>query len=867
MLHLVSLILSLYRAISRIGRSGYYLLLGIGIAMLLLISPVHASETVLLQARNLRMPIALAELQAFAAGQDISPQLRQFLQDAKQEPDQLRQELTAKITPPQHTGLAPDFALIQINKIIGDPLGREDLDSLRVAFGKALKTDQTFSVLELLENYPKSEMRLEVSRLGRVYADVQLLVTRIEPVLNIAKQLLPELICACSLASPAESSDSAQAIQTRSAVKALLSEGNQAEGNQAEVVQASVSEQPAKQSVNSTLIALEPSDSPALAQKNLVFQFGPLGRSISMQALTRFAETGELTRGWKFFFKLAGVAPENVQAALNQEISVQSFSLEKTLNTLLGEFLLYEVGQVVHTKSNTANIQALRSTSVLSARDGRLSLLELLQNYPTQYVYVNGARLARLGQNVARFKARGGVQGAILGIEDWLLEMQASASETVCECDKQQATNSLGAASSTVKPPTIEPDQVAQFLPVNWQAVAPHREDRGSIKVVWLQGSPYEMGYQHGQYLHDEIASMGREALGLLRFAGRGLALGRFAAKRSYPGIVEECQGLTDATQDIGMTLDACLTLAYGDVYQEIFSYTLPNFLFWEGCSQWVAAGAATRDGRLYHGSSVDNDKKPIEYIVNNPVVFVRQPTDGLPHIFITYPGVLWPNWGMNVAGITLGLDTAHPDGPHELMLTGGSNVQIMAQILKTATSFAEARQIMETQPRVRANLIMIADGKSKAAGVFEFTGKSMGVRELQDNGALYMTNHFVLAEMRDKQPPPNPSSLSRFDRFAQLMEPDANSYHGNIDPAIMAQIGRDRTNPYTLAASSFDLFDDDASPGGNGSLRQGIYDPERLRFWVAAGRPPVPENPFVCFSLGEMLQFPNATPCESPDL
>jgi hypothetical protein len=175
----------------------------------------------------------------------------------------------------------------------------------------------------------------------------------------------------------------------------------------------------------------------------------------------------------------------------------------------------------------------------------------------------------------------------------------------------------------------------------------------------------------------------------------------------------------------------------------------------------------------------------------------------------------------------------------------------------------------METQPRVRANLIMITDGKSKEAGVFEFTGKNLGVRELPDSGVLYVTNHIVLEEMFDRQRfPLSESSLTRFDRFRQLMEPGGNhSLYGQIDPAVMVKIGRDRVNPRTLEASPLELFDDDASPGGNGSMRQGLYDPDKLLLWVAGGQPPVPENPYVCFSLGEMLNFPNAAPCESPTL
>jgi hypothetical protein len=872
MLHLFSVFAILYRLTIRWKRSGVYLLLGIGISFLFLIRPVSASGTVLLQSRDVRMTIALAELQAFIADEATSPELQQFWQETNHNPADVKQWLTTEITPPPEVRqVGSEFVLLQINKVVGDPLGRESLEPLRTAFERALKDDNSFSILNVLENYPESSVRLEVHRLEQVYTDVNSLVTRIEPLLNIAQALLPELLCDCNL--PTESPDvslsqaSIDYNQARRDIAALLpiAAPTTKLGNE-KLVEARTID-----STDPALIALEPSDSPALANKELRFRFGPFGRSMSMQDLTRFAETGELPSGWGFFFNVAGVDPEIVRSALTQEVSVSLRFLDQTLNNLLGEYLLYQVGQVIQTRSNTANIQALRSASVLSAADdNHLSLLEILQRYPTPQVTINGARLARLGRNASRFQAQGGVRATAVSIEDWLVQLQASAAETLCTCDQPVGEQPpIGPAMATVMTtPTLDPIERAQFLPANWQPVAPHRKDQGIIKVVWLQGTPYEMGYQHGQYLHDEIASLGSDIMEALRFAGRGLALGRLAAHRSYPEIVQECQGLTDATQDIGMTIEACLVLAYGDVYQAIFGTALPDVLFWDGCAQWVATGDATKDGRLYHGSTLDNNKKPVDYIMNNPVVFVRQPNDGLPHVFITYPGMIWPNWGLNAAGITVGLDTVHA-GHNELSFEGGSNVQIMAQILNTATSFAEARQIMDSEPRVHANLIMITDGKSKQAGAFEFTGRNLGVRELQDNGVVYVTNHIVLEEMFDRQRfPLSQSSLSRFDRFAQLMEPNGvSSLYGTIDPAAMAKIGRDRVNPDTLEASPLKVFDDDASPGGNGSMRQGIYDPDRLLLWVAAGQPPVPENPFVCFSLGEMLNFPNATPCESPAL
>ena len=399
----------------------------------------------------------------------------------------------------------------------------------------------------------------------------------------------------------------------------------------------------------------------------------------------------------------------------------------------------------------------------------------------------------------------------------------------------------------------------------SWQPVKSHREDRGMIKVVWLNGTSYEMGYQHGKLLHDEIASMGKEAIDTLDFFGNGLALARLAKRRSFPGVADECRGLVDATSDIGMTMNACMTLAFGDVYQEFFSYLFPKVLFNDGCANFAAAGKATVDGRLYHGRTLDNNKTPIKYWVENTTVFVRQPNDGIPHVFIASPGLVWPNSGLNAEGISISLDTAHPKDIEDLALSGKSNVQLMAEVMKRARNYQEAYAIMENNQRMRANLIMITDGKSRKAGVFELLGKEMGVRELNGNGALYMTNHFVSPQMRGKDSYSGESTLLRFKSFQQLMEPDGSrTFYGKIDPNVVVKILRDRTNPNTMQVSPLSVFDDDASIGGNGSLRQAVFDPERLLFWIAAGKVPIPSNPFTCFSLGEMLGLPNAKSCPS---
>ena len=85
-----------------------------------------------------------------------------------------------------------------------------------------------------------------------------------------------------------------------------------------------------------------------------------------------------------------------------------------------------------------------------------------------------------------------------------------------------------------------------------WVPVEPHRETRGAYTVVWLAGTPYDMGYQQGELLMGELAagvewlnSMG--LIDLLIPIARALGLVDLAMDNSYPDIVEECRGMVDA--------------------------------------------------------------------------------------------------------------------------------------------------------------------------------------------------------------------------------------------------------------------------------------------------------------------------------
>lgn len=134
--------------------------------------------------------------------------------------------------------------------------------------------------------------------------------------------------------------------------------------------------------------------SSAIAAERVVLKYRILRESISVAELTQLAATGQASPKLQAYLKLAQQSPESLRQPLVKPIGVNRRLLDRVLNSRPGEILLDQVGQVIHPPSNQASRQALRSALVLSATpDNQITLIEVLQNYPTPEVEVEGDRL------------------------------------------------------------------------------------------------------------------------------------------------------------------------------------------------------------------------------------------------------------------------------------------------------------------------------------------------------------------------------------------------------------------------------------------------------------------------------------------
>ncbi len=143
------------------------------------------------------------------------------------------------------------------------------------------------------------------------------------------------------------------------------------------------------------------------AAEKVVLEYGVFRGSVRVNELTAFAETGEVSPPLRFYLKAGRANPQEVRQALNAPISVSPIVLDRVLNSPVGGILLDQVSQAVHTPAAGADRQALRSALVLSAaRDGKITLIETIQRYPTSEVHVEGDRLVRAYRQLSALESR-----------------------------------------------------------------------------------------------------------------------------------------------------------------------------------------------------------------------------------------------------------------------------------------------------------------------------------------------------------------------------------------------------------------------------------------------------------------------------
>ncbi|OCQ91581.1 hypothetical protein AMR42_03670 [Limnothrix sp. PR1529] len=162
-------------------------------------------------------------------------------------------------------------------------------------------------------------------------------------------------------------------------------------------------------SIASLAIAWGAGTGPVIAAETITLRYGPLGGALPVTDLVTWADRGELSDDLETYLILSQQRPDRVRQILTQRVTMPPALLDRALASSQGVILLEQLSQVLQGPKHTDNNQNLRRALMAAAEnDGQISLLELLQKYPTQNVDLRVDRLVNLAETWQQWRDRGG---------------------------------------------------------------------------------------------------------------------------------------------------------------------------------------------------------------------------------------------------------------------------------------------------------------------------------------------------------------------------------------------------------------------------------------------------------------------------
>ncbi len=291
-------------------------------------------------------------------------------------------------------------------------------------------------------------------------------------------------------------------------------------------------------------------------------------------------------------------------------------------------------------------------------------------------------------------------------------------------------------------------------------------EQRQGKRVIHLRGTPYEMGYQQGALLREEIRALLREYLygQIIVDSGYSHLLLRDYARRHEthipPYYREEMRGIADGAG-----------VAYADI---LLLNTILDMLNAPRGSNFAVWGAATSDEKLLHG--VNLDFSAVEILTRYSAVKFYYPENGHNFVSVSWAGFCGVLTALNDQGISLGVmstpskDSAENGVPIGFLLRDA--VQHAADEDEVLTAIARA-------PRAAGYSVVVGSGKKDRAVAVEFSAHRYVMVEQAETEQgedikeyLVHTAYYLDEEMfaRRGAVAPNDPSWAQYDRLEQLI-------------------------------------------------------------------------------------------------
>jgi outer membrane lipoprotein-sorting protein len=361
-------------------------------------------------------------------------------------------------------------------------------------------------------------------------------------------------------------------------------------------------------------------------------------------------------------------------------------------------------------------------------------------------------------------------------------------------------------------------EKVPSLGPATGQRRVMAREGSGRLelidgtRVLFLKGTPEEMGRQHGTLLKKQIRDLVEHIL-------YGVGVGSsFEKGRWFFGEIESAQQRLAPFMDerYFREMDAMASAA-GLAREEV---RLSNFfpeLF--HCSGFALFGRATDGGRLYHGRVLDYLRG--FGLEQNAVVMVVQPDQGNAWVNISYAGMIGTVTAMNEKQVAIG----EMGGRGQGLWDGKPMAELLREVMEKANTLEEAVAILRKGPRTCQYYYVVSDAKTKqAVGVAATPDKFETIAPGQSHPLL---PHAI----------PDAVLMSAGDRYEELTRRVEAGY-GKLDAEAARLLMR---RPVCMTSN----------------LHCALFAPDSLDFWVANAdsRNVAAHARFTHYNLKQLLQ------------
>ncbi len=386
---------------------------------------------------------------------------------------------------------------------------------------------------------------------------------------------------------------------------------------------------------------------------------------------------------------------------------------------------------------------------------------------------------------------------------------------------------------------------------------------RDGLLVVYLKGSPFEMGYAEGVLLHDQMHTLENEFLQMIR----GYLPQHWLMEMLKYYVIYRNRHLSDYVpldyrMEIYGTTLGCPDIhpEEGPYYNRLLNYHAAHDVSYmmidnpfisarAGCTAFGAWGGATANGHLITGRNFDWEAA--EVFSRDRVVMMCEPDNGIPFISLSWAGMAGVVSGMNRAGVSVTVNGAPSSLPRE---TATPVAMVAREIMENAHNLDESLNILRNAKVFVSTLWLVG---SRADGKFVVVEKTPDVTQVREpeGDSIVCANHFQTPGLKNNPRNTNymaeATSVSRAVRLKELIQ----AAHGTIDVSKAVEFLRDRDLPDGIFAGN----------GNRGTLNAFIATHATVMdlnggiFWAAS--PPNQFGKFVAFDVSDFShELPDRT-------